>query len=197
MIGWSRIIPALIVFVAATVNVRADMVSVGKSRTDIHEPVYVVGQASLPSANSLDRVLDLASEADFGSLPVGYASGLEAGQSFGTQPVRLITDGRSSLSLFLYGLMSLGVFRSTLSIRKLSLGLISDWYHDGGPFQIGHSLAIGPDLHFAPVYCFIQPDCGAEDCLPKYYQGTIASLWRKSRLIPTVLASRGPPSLAN
>jgi hypothetical protein len=123
---------------------------------------------------------------------------MDAGQTCETQPVPPLTEGQGSLSLCLYGLISFGVFRSASSIRKLSFGQIPDWYHTGGPSQIGHSFAISPDcLCSAPVCCFIQPECGAEDCQPQYDRGTIASLLRKSQFTPTALASRGPPNLTS
>jgi hypothetical protein len=119
----------------------------------------------------------------------------DAGPTGQAQHLHLLVEGQSSLDLFLYALMGLGLCRSAPWVKKFSFDLIPDWYHSSGPFQIGHSLAVGPDLCFAPVYCFVQPDCRAQDCPPQYYRGTIVSLWRKSQFTPTILASRGPPSL--
>jgi len=111
-----------------------------------------------------------------------------------TQPLLILTDGAGSFSLCLYALIGLGLCKSAPFVKKLSFGCIPEWYHDGGPFQIGHSHAIGPEsLCSAQVCCFVQPDCTAEDISPEYYKGTIASLLRKSLFTPNVLASRGPP----
>jgi hypothetical protein len=114
-----------------------------------------------------------------------------------TQPVLILADQTGSFNLCVYALMGLGLCGSVHGLKKASLGSIPEWYHDGGPFQIGHSYAIGPDaLCSCPVLCFIQPDCTADDISPEYYKGTIAPLLRKSQFTPTVVAARGPPETA-
>jgi len=136
-------------------------------------------------------VLDLPSA---GFLPKVNA---DAGQTSFIQYPPSLTDGASSFSLCLYALMGLGLVRSAPYVKKLSFGFLPEWYHNGGPCQIGHSHAIGPDvLCAAPVLCFVQPDCMAEDISPQYYKGIIASLLRRSLFTPNVLASRGPPLLS-
>jgi len=115
-------------------------------------------------------------------------------QACETQSVQVLTDDHKSISLCLYALLSLGLCKSAPYVKKLSFGVIPEWYHGGGPFQIGHSVAISPDcLCHAPALCFVQPDCTVQDLSPQYYMGTIASLLRKSIFTPTVLAARGPP----
>jgi hypothetical protein len=113
------------------------------------------------------------------------------------QPVQILSDGQTSFSLCLYALVGLGLCKSAPFVKKLSFGCIPEWYHNGGPFQIGHSHAIGPEsLCSAPVACFVQPVCAAEDISPEYYKGTIASLLRKSLFTPNLLDPRGPPETA-
>jgi hypothetical protein len=199
MIERRSIVPVLVMaFVAATV-VHADMAPVCRPGAGCRQAPRAGDRTCPQPANSPKPHAVFTGSVDSSSLPLGFLPGVEmdGGQTCEEQPVQPLTEGTGSFSLYLCGLISVGVFRSALSIRKLSLGPIPDWYHDGGPFQIGHRLAAGPDLHFTPVYCFVQPDCGAEDCQLQYYQGTIASLWRKSQFLPTALASRGPPSLTH
>ena len=199
MIDRRSIIPVFALALVAAAAVRADMVPGCRSDAECRQASRIGDQICPLPANSPKPHAFLAGSVGLSPLPIGFLPEAEtdAAQTCAAQPVQPLTEGQGSLSLCLYGLISVGVFRSALSIRKLSLGPIPDWYHEGGPFQIGHRLAIGPDLHFAPVYCFIQPDCTAEDCLPQYHQGTIASLWRKSQFTPAGLASRGPPELPN
>ena len=122
-------------------------------------------------------------------------AGEDVKQTSETQRPRILTDGQSSLNLYLSALISLGLCSSAHCLKKLHSRFISEWYHNGGPFQIGHSIAVDPDsICPAPVYCFIQPVHAAEDCVPQYRLGTIASLWRKSQFTVSVLAPRGPPS---
>jgi hypothetical protein len=134
--------------------------------------------------------------ADFAQLSIEFLPQARAdtAPASETQPLLILTDGAGSFSLCLYALIGLGLCKSAPFVKKLSFGCIPEWYHDGGPFQIGHSHAIGPEsLCSAQVCCFVQPDCTAEDISPEYYKGTIASLLRKSLFTPNVLASRGPP----
>ena len=113
------------------------------------------------------------------------------------QPVQVLSDGQTSFGLCLYALLGLGLCKSAPFVKKFSLGCIPEWYHNGGPIQIGHSHAIGPEsLCSAPVCCFVQPVCTAEDISPQYYKGIVASLLRSSLFTPTVLAPRGPPETA-
>jgi len=116
-------------------------------------------------------------------------------QSAEIQHLQSLTNGPSSLNLCLSALIGLGLCSSAHWVKKLSFGFVPEWYHNGGPFQIGHSFAVSPEsLCPVPAFCFIQPVCTVEDSLPQYRLGTVVSLWRKSQLMtPTVLAPRGPP----
>ena len=89
--------------------------------------------------------------------------------------------------------LGLGLCKSAPWVKRLHFGHIPHWYHDGGPFQIGHSHAIGPDLGWTAVPCLAQPDGPIQDISPRYYRGTVASLLRKSLFTPNTLAPRGPP----
>ncbi len=106
-----------------------------------------------------------------------------------------LTEGHSSLDLCLYALIGLGLCRSAPRMRKLSLGGVPEWYHTGGPFQIGHSAAIAPDCLCSAQICFVQPGSGAQDPTPEYRGQTLICLWREAQFLPTILASRGPPRM--
>jgi hypothetical protein len=154
----------------------------------------------LPPASFSNDGVGLVGVADLGILPGGFLSepaGIEAGQASETRPAQILTDRQNSLTLCLYALLGLGLCRSAPFVKKLHLGCIPDWYHSGGPSQIGHSFAISPDcLTAAPVVCFIQPAGETEDVAPAYFSGAIAALLRKSQFTPTALASRGPPYMS-
>jgi len=121
-------------------------------------------------------------------------AGPEAGQPSETKPAAILTDRQNSLTLCLYALLGLGLCRSAPLVKKVHFSGIPDWYHSGGPLQIGHSFAISPDcLASAPICCLVQPECGAETPLAQYRRGAIVSRWRKSQFTPMVLAPRGPP----
>ena len=199
MVEWGKTIAVLVAVLAVTATVGADMVPL----TPLEAGYRPSPQTCIPTDPRLpgpsNPYAGFAGIADLGSLPVGFPPqpNAEAGPTSETTPSRILTDGQNSLSLCLYALLSFGLYRSAPLVKKLHLGYLPDWYHSGGPFQIGHSLAISPDcLRSAPVYCFIQPGSTVEDCLPLYYRGTIASLVRKSQFAPTGLASRGPPCMS-
>jgi len=113
-------------------------------------------------------------------------------------PVQIVADsGSSSVSLCLSALMSVGLFSSIHSARKLSFGFIPQWYHNGGPFQVGHSMAVCPNsVCSVPVCCFVQPILGVADIALQRHFGAVASLWRTSQFTPDLLAARGPPAFS-
>jgi hypothetical protein len=118
----------------------------------------------------------------------------EAGQASETKPARILTDRQNSLTLCLYALFGLGLCRSVPFFKRLHFCCVPDWYHTGGPSQIGHSFAISPDcLSLKPACrCRMQPDSTAAT-VSQFRLEIVESLWRRSQFTPAVLASRGPP----
>jgi len=133
--------------------------------------------------------------ADSDSLAVGSLLSTQANleQASGAQPVCVLTDGHDSLSLCLCALLSLGLCRSAPWVKKLSFGCIPEWYHEGAPLQIGHSVVIAPDCLCSAAVCFAQPDTTEADLPSRYHDGTIEPLRRKSQFISTIHAARAPP----
>jgi len=191
-----RIILVLFVVMVCTVSVYADMMPVSIASSERGQSSYVPrvqtdlhyadlsGLFSYPSATNLDLwpvALLLEPTAD-------------TGQTSDLQNLRSFTDGPGSFALCLYALIGLGLCQAAPWVKKLSFEFIPEWYHDGGPFQIGHSHAVTPEtLYPAPACCFVQPACKVESLIPQYSQRTIVSLWRKSQFTSSVIASRGPP----
>ncbi|MBN1806221.1 MAG: hypothetical protein JW837_13315 [Sedimentisphaerales bacterium] len=106
-----------------------------------------------------------------------------------------LTGEPGSVSLCLYTLMGLGMCSTPHWFKRLSFVNVHEYYHNGGPFQIGHSYAVSPKT-LCPVqaYCFIQPACRAvEDSFKLYRLRAIVSPRRKSQFTPDITASRGPP----
>ena len=195
MVGVRGVLSVLVGVLVFSVAARADMTSVSPMDIECRQSTRVCSEAKALCADS-------ASPFDYQSV-VGLGLGTarfvpEAGEDFKqtsqTQPPQILTDGQSSLSLCLSALIGLGLCSSAHCLKKLHFGFIPEWYHHGGPIQIGHSIAVNPDsVCPVPVCCFIQPVHTAEDIMPQYRSGTVVSLWRKSQFTPDVLASRGPP----
>ena len=198
MISGSKQIVAVIAVLIVVGVIHADMVppsalDAGQSRVvrDRQETGLQYSELLGPSCGANVTERDLWS-VQF--LPETDADIVETSQ---TQHPQVLTDGSDSLSLCLCALMGLGLCSSSHYVKKLSFGFAPEWYHSGGPFQIGHSHAVMPNnLSLTPVCCFIQPVFVAESLIPIYRLRTIESLWRESQFAPAVLDPRGPPLLS-
>jgi len=196
MIYQRRLIPSIISLLLFTGMVRADMVSVVKLEVERQALPFAGGRAEGLHANSpspSESLIDIQFDAE------SVRFWPEADAKIG-QPARVthslidMTGGPGSASLCLYALMGLGLWSAPHWIKKLHLGHIPQWYHDGGPFQIGHSFAISPlTLYPIPADCFIQPDVTAELLTPHDHLKTIGFCWRQSQFTLEVQAARGPP----
>ncbi len=195
MLDGRRIITAIIGVFVATVSVYADMTPVSRSDAKRRQSPLVCNLKEL-------QYTDLSSpynppsvtELDLWSVEFLPKANADVSQTSQIQHPQILTNGQGSLNLCLSALIGLGLYSSAHWVKRLSFGFIPEWYHDGDPFQIGHSFAVTPEsLCPAPAYCFIQPNCTAEDISPEYYKGTIAPLLRKSLFTPNVLDPRGPP----
>ena len=103
-----------------------------------------------------------------------------------------------SALLAMSGLLSLGAIQLGRNVRKLNLGALPEWYHDGGPTQVGHSTPFDLDLGFnlaaLPVCVFAGP-VGAEDTVLFGAQWSDA-VRRAPQFWPTTKSPRGPPSVS-
>ena len=107
-----------------------------------------------------------------------------------------LTEGSTSFDLCLYGLMSLGLCRVGGRLRRSSFGFVPDWYHNGGPFQIGHCHRISVDCVCSAPVCVFQPDDRDNEKTPQRRPGTVIARWRCSQFTPSILASRAPPRVS-
>ena len=192
MINGRRIISAVICVLIVAVSAHAGMMSVPEQDT---------GRSQSPSIR--DRVdfnsYNFPHVADLDSWSVGFLpqANTDIAQTSEIQHLQSFTNGPGSLNLCLSALLGLGLCSSAHLVKRLSLSFIPEWYHNGGPLQIGHSYAITPEsLCSSPVYCFVQPLCTVEDSFTQYRLRTVVSIWRNSQFTPAVIASRGPPVIS-
>ncbi len=98
-----------------------------------------------------------------------------------------------SAQLFLSAMLSMGGWQLVRSARHLHWGGLPEWYHTGGPLQIGHAVPFDLDFSASPPCCFEQP------------AGERPYLYRVRReLCPrcdaprflTIFAPRGPPGIS-
>ena len=191
-----KLIASVVGALIITASVNADMMPMSSPDIGRGQSPYVLsGQTDLRYSD-FSSPFSYPSVADLDLWPVEPLPEPTADveQTSELQNLRSFTDGQGSFALCLYALIGLGLFRSAPWIKKLSFEFIPEWYHDGGPFQIGHSHAVTPEtLYPTPVYCLVQPVCTVERLTPQYSLRTIISFWRKSQFTPDVIAPRGPP----
>jgi len=181
----------ILVFAAVA---HADMMPVSQNCAVRQQPCRLCAQADHQCEN-LFGTPNCTCIADLDVWSVGFSLEADAGtgQASEIQPLTL-TDGPNSLAFCLSALISLGLCCSAHWVKRLSLGFVPEWYHEGRPFQIGHSHVLAPcTLCPTKACCFIQPFCAGNDLLPQYRIKTVISLWRKSQFTLAVIASRGPP----
>jgi hypothetical protein len=192
MIDGRRIAAGIIAGFLISAAAYADMVPVSAPDAGPRQSSYVCGRTDLQYTN-FPNITDL----DLWSVAFLPRPNADVRQTSPIQYPPSLTDGASSFSLCLYALMGLGLVRSAPWGKRLSFGFLPEWYHAGGPFQIGHSHAVTVNnLSITPVHCFGQPVFVVEGPIPEYRLGTVVSLWRKSQFTSTVLAPRGPPVLS-
>jgi len=186
------VIGALIV----TASVHADMMPMSSPDIGCGQSPYVLCDQTNFRHTDLSGLFNYPSvtNLDLWSFEFFPEVNADTGQTSELQNLRSFTDGPGSFALCLYALIGLGLCQAAPWVKKLSFEFIPEWYHDGDPFQIGHSYAATMEtLYPTPACCFVQPACMVESHIPLYNQRTIVSLWRKSQFTPDVIASRGPP----
>ena len=174
--------------------VRADMVSVYQPSAQRPQSQCTSGRAEVRQTNRFD--LDEFPIVDFslGSVYFPIEVGDDIGQSARVPLTIDLTVRPGSVNLCLYALMSLALYSAPHWLKRLHLGHLPEWYHDGGPFQIGHSFAATPkSLCTLHVCCLLPPDDTVEEFLPQYRLRSIISCWRTSQFTPEAIVSRGPP----
>ena len=98
-----------------------------------------------------------------------------------------------SAGLFLSAALSIGAWHVLRSARHVHLSHAPDWYHSGGPAQVGHAVPF--DLDFGNLLlCSFGGDVGArEPALRRFLSTSVALPHRQCALI--LAAPRGPPAL--
>ena len=198
MIQRRKLITSVIGVLVITSAVYADMVPVSRLDAECGQPAHVCGQADHQYTN-LSSLSDFPSVTDLNSWSIEFLpeANTDVSQTSEMQHPHSLTNGPGSFNLCLSALIGLGLCSSAHFVKRFSFSFVPEWYHNGGPFQIGHSHAIMPEsLCPVPVCCFVQPVCTVEDSLPQYRRRTVISLWRKSQFTPTILVPRGPPCMS-
>lgn len=128
------------------------------------------------------------------------SAGLSDNSKSSTGEVLTLPADRSSASLFLSALAGLGLWQLGRSAKNLHLGALPEWYHDGGPTQVGHATPL--DLEFSLAAMPVCPFDSLVKQQPPIIPLLLERQWWihetvvfvvKSRHIPPTIDPRGPP----
>lgn len=155
--NWLPSICAVLLVALAASAARADLVCAVPA-----EPAEVLPVAAAVEQASCSEQLP-AGTVGHGplSLPAQFDEPLArtdlAASSDGPQDVCLLPPGPDSTTLFLSALASLGVWHLGRSAKKINLAHLPDWYHTGGPIQIGHTFVLDLEFNALPPCSLDQP----------------------------------------
>ncbi|MBN2561997.1 MAG: hypothetical protein JXQ75_13815 [Phycisphaerae bacterium] len=106
--------------------------------------------------------------------------------------VREVPPLPSSAVLFLSAVLSAGAWHLGRSAMHLHLGALPEWYHAGGPDQIGHAVPFDFDFSASPPCRFEQP-VGERPFRYRVRREETPRCDEQANL--TIAAPRGPPAL--
>lgn len=155
-------------------------------------------ESLLPHSNLSERIV-FPGVIDMDYSSVGFIPESKAviEQSSRAGHLNIMKPDSGSRSMCIYTLIGLGLCNSVTWVKKMSFGFIPEWYHDGGPHQVGHSHAVMPGtLKPVPVGCILQPDYIGESLLSRCYKEIGISFLRNSMFTKDTLFYRGPPHIA-
>ena len=98
--------------------------------------------------------------------------------------------GPGSFSLVLTAFGSLGAWRLGRSAKKFHFSSFPDWYHTGGPSQLGHSHAL--DLDAAPAVCRLE-SAGLDPHPVRRPLRRMTDFHRQSQSLRDAVSPRAPP----
>ena len=109
---------------------------------------------------SIERgfVGDLSAAAFAGELLVPLSSSRGVPEETSSRiATRELPPAPGSAALFLSALVSVGAWQLVRSARHISFSAVPEWYHTGGPAQVGHAVAIDLDFGAMPLCSFAPP----------------------------------------
>ena len=191
-----KIITGVLVALLFGAAARADLMPAAGSGAGPRPRPLILRETVVPPSN-FSHPWDGFITSDLSSLPARTLSDEFAPtrQPLETPHLYILADRQSGISLCLCALLGLGLCKAAPCVKKFSWGAIPAWYHDGGPYQIGHSLAVAPDcICPAPMCHLISPNEPFEEPPSPYEEGILLPWWPKSQFFPCTLAARGPPA---
>ena len=107
-----------------------------------------------------------------------------------SQKVRQLPGSPGAATLFLMGVGCLGAVKLGRSARGLHLQSLPDWYHTGGPIQIGGAAVLDFDYD-TPVFSVLDEPSGVRQF--RHYPRRDIPSRHENQFFLSVEAPRGPP----
>ncbi len=146
--------------VRADLGVRGD--DVAKATTDIllslsrSTPLGVDASVGSASTSRTSELQEKLAAVGVGELPSIAFDGLDIPAP--EVAVIELPPAPSSAGLFLSAMLSVGAWQLVCSSRDLNLSALPDWYHTGGPVQIGHATPFDLNFNALALCTFTQPE---------------------------------------
>lgn len=185
------------VLVAAAIA-RGDMMPLTKWSVDVQSARTAQSRCDRQQGGALHYDMEVTRDLPLSpfDVPLYAAPAQEAPQPVHAAANALeLSGGPGSCSLCMYALVGLGLCSAPHWVRRISFGFIPEWYHDGGPGQIGHSYAAPPESLCSLQLSYLPPPGPpADHFLPQHRSRAVALPRRKSQYTPSPCPSRGPPA---
>ena len=137
------------------------------------------------------KFIDILSATDLGqSVATNYCYPPADTQSPTAKTVRQLPAGPGGATLFLLGVGCIGAVKLGRSTRSLHLQFLPDWYHTGGPIQVGHAAAFEFD-YYTPVFYTLDEPTGEQQF--RHHPRRDLPSRCEDQFLFTVEAPRGPP----
>ncbi|MCH7702618.1 MAG: hypothetical protein IID37_13120 [Planctomycetes bacterium] len=99
-----------------------------------------------------------------------------------------------SAQLFLSAMLSVGAWHFVRSAKHFHLADIPEWYHPGGPTQVGHVVPFDLDFSALPV-CFFEQPVAERPALGRHLRESISRMLSQQYFL-TNADPRAPPVLS-
>lgn len=100
----------------------------------------------------------------------------------------------SSLLLGLTALAGMGLYHAGQSIRRVQGPLVAEWYHTGGPQQIGHATPLDLDTLDLPP-CVLDPLVPQVESTTRFVPEAVLRI--PFDILPLATAPRAPPAISS
>ncbi len=183
-----KLVAVFVVAAASTSFADLRMISLAPAEGTPVSPTRLDGVVSIRDVDHQDESWSDALAGDRGLTLAATKAALPVQHN--VPVVREIHPGPGSLGLFLSAVLSFGGWHFARSAKDFRFGVAPEWYHTGGPVQIGHATPF--DLSFATLpLCSLEQPVEQRPYLYRIRRDNRPCLADQTFLLQA--AARGPP----